>query len=93
MVVSIHYEKWVAVANLLERATDNKKVGLVCAKLGGAASKLCHFRLPHSAIRYTKGRWFLLSGVYDRESNISRTGGGGGKCVTCRELHHSYINE
>ena len=34
--------------------------------------------LPESSIRYTKGRWFLLSGVYDRESNISHMGVGGG---------------
>ena len=79
LVVSTHYEKWVAVAHLLERATDNKKVGLVCA------TWWCRFKtlpfsftpLCQSSIRYTKGRWFLLSGVYDRESNISRTGGGG----------------
>ena len=55
------------------------------------ASELCQFRLPDLPVSFggdTKSRWSLLSGVYARGSKISHTGG---KCVTCRGLHHSQV--
>ena len=55
------------------------------------ASELWQFRLPDLPVSFeenTKIRRSLLSGVYARGSKISHTGG---KCVTCRGLHHSQV--
>ena len=54
-----------------------------------AISKLRQFHSPHICLclsKETKSWWSFPSGVYDRESKRSHTGG---KCVTCSGLTNS----
>ena len=74
-------ELWGAVAQWLERATDDRVV--MGSNLTDAAWKLWQLPLPHFAIVFQKSRWTLLPGVYAKGSKRSHTGG---KCVTCRGL-------
>ena len=78
---------WCAVAQWLERATDDRVVA--GSNPAEAVWKLGNFlypTLPVSFRRDTKSRWPLLSGVYARGSERSHTGGKG---VTCRGLYNS----
>ena len=75
---------WGAVAQWLERATDDRVVA--GSNPAEAVWKLGNFlypTLPVSFRRDTKSRWSLLSGVYARGSERSHTGG------NCRGLYNS----
>ena len=74
----------------LERWTDDR---VVLGSNPAAATSLRNFgnsvypALPVPFGGDTKSRQSLLSGVYVGGNKRSHTGG---KCVTCRGLHHSY---